>query len=269
MYVAFKQFDGVKVAMASIPITAAIIALTIKPELIFKWFGEKKDEVAKVIDDNTDIGFIGWTKNLIEATSRNDKKHDKLLFSMLSVLILMAVSMINDSGKYNFIYIPILNPVDFMLITIFLLCILLTMTNRAGKIKNKDDYKIFFYTVGLVVISSAAVRFVHNALGVPWSGIMSTAQAQTALTLTMATASVATFIYGSKKLQEKTWYIGAVLMGVVVCKLLFIDRNYMNAVSGIVSFIATGGLLVLVGYFAPMPPDNAAKEKQLKDDSQS
>jgi uncharacterized membrane protein len=43
-------------------------------------------------------------------------------------------------------------------------------------------------------------------------------------------------------------------MGVVLLKLVAVDRRYMGNLEGIISFLAVGLLLVGVGYFAPSPP---------------
>ena len=43
-------------------------------------------------------------------------------------------------------------------------------------------------------------------------------------------------------------------MGVVLAKLVIIDRQYVGNLAGIVSFMAVGALLVLVGRIAPTPP---------------
>jgi uncharacterized membrane protein len=54
---------------------------------------------------------------------------------------------------------------------------------------------------------------------------------------------------------------GAVLMGVVLAKLVFVDRQHLGNRLGIGSFIAYGLLCTLVGYFAPAPPRTATEEE--------
>jgi uncharacterized membrane protein len=46
-------------------------------------------------------------------------------------------------------------------------------------------------------------------------------------------------------------------MGIVMLKLWAVDREYMGNLPGIVSFLAVGLLLVVVGYIAPKPPRSA------------
>ena len=49
-------------------------------------------------------------------------------------------------------------------------------------------------------------------------------------------------------------------MGVVLVKLILVDRGNLGDAWGIGSFIAYGLLCTLVGYFAPAPPRNATQE---------
>ena len=48
--------------------------------------------------------------------------------------------------------------------------------------------------------------------------------------------------------------VGAVLLGVVVLKLFFVELADRGGLYRIVSFIVVGLLLLMVGYFAPVPP---------------
>ena len=56
------------------------------------------------------------------------------------------------------------------------------------------------------------------------------------------------------------WLAGALLMGVVLAKLILVDRGNLGDAWGIGSFIAYGLLCTLVGYFAPAPPRSASEE---------
>jgi len=49
-------------------------------------------------------------------------------------------------------------------------------------------------------------------------------------------------------------------MGIVLAKLLLIDRAHLGNLFGIASFIAYGLLCTVIGYFAPAPPRAGARE---------
>ena len=53
--------------------------------------------------------------------------------------------------------------------------------------------------------------------------------------------------------------LGAGLLGVVVVKLLLIDLSNAGGAERIIAFIAVGVLMLVVGYFAPLPPKSPHK----------
>jgi uncharacterized membrane protein len=50
------------------------------------------------------------------------------------------------------------------------------------------------------------------------------------------------------------WLVGGVLMAVVVAKLFMVDLSRVGTIERIVSFIGVGVLLLVIGYFSPVPP---------------
>ena len=59
---------------------------------------------------------------------------------------------------------------------------------------------------------------------------------------------------------RRSWWIsGSVLLGAVVIKLFLVDLAATGTVERILSFLSVGVLLILIGYFAPIPP---AKSQQ-------
>ncbi len=78
--------------------------------------------------------------------------------------------------------------------------------------------------------------------------------AQTSLTLVWSVLGVVGWVQGSRRGSRPLWLAGAVLMGIVLAKLLLIDRTHLGSAFGIASFIAYGLLCTVIGYFAPAPP---------------
>ena len=56
--------------------------------------------------------------------------------------------------------------------------------------------------------------------------------------------------------------VGAVLLAVVVVKLFIIDLSRISGIERIVSFLGVGVLLLVIGYFAPVPPPRKEGELQ-------
>ena len=61
-------------------------------------------------------------------------------------------------------------------------------------------------------------------------------------------------MYSSRKQKRTLWLVGSILLGFVVLKLFVIDLSARETIERIVSFTGVGLLLMLVGYFSPLPP---------------
>lgn len=152
-------------------------------------------------------------------------------------------------------FVPLLNPIELFQLGVLLGGVLLA--RRAGS----RDWLAILAGVGLVFVTFAALRAVHHWHGSPWStGILDDRVAQATLTVVWSLAGVAAWIVGSRRRHWGVWLAGASLMGIVLLKLMLVDRRYFGDLAGIVSFMAVGGLLVLVGRIAPTPPRSGAAD---------
>ena len=75
-------------------------------------------------------------------------------------------------------------------------------------------------------------------------------------------------VTGHRRWRRAVWAVGAALLGIVVAKLFLVELADRGSLYRIVSFIVVGGLMLAVGYFAPMPPardDEPAHDRPLGD----
>ena len=61
-------------------------------------------------------------------------------------------------------------------------------------------------------------------------------------------------VSGNRAADRTRWLVGASIMAVVVLKLFFVELGNSGGIERIVSFIVVGLLLLLVGWYAPVPP---------------
>jgi uncharacterized membrane protein len=181
--------------------------------------------------------------------------------SALLALALMAGLFVEGSTA-PLPYLPLINPLELSLITIGMLLYALCNGSLRGL------RRIWPYA-GFALVTSATLRAVHYWHGEPWSpDVFDSGVSQMALTLVWSLLGVGAWIVGSKRGDRRLWMGGAVLMGVVLLKLVAVDRHYMGNVPGIVSFMVVGLLLVGVGYIAPSPPklDESGRNEGTPDD---
>jgi len=97
---------------------------------------------------------------------------------------------------------------------------------------------------------------VHHWAGVPFESpaLFASMTLQASLSIAWSIAALALMVSGHRAQDRLRWLLGAVLIGVVVAKLFLIELSNTGGLARIVSFIAVGVLLLVVGYFAPLPP---------------
>ncbi len=60
----------------------------------------------------------------------------------------------------------------------------------------------------------------------------------------------------SKKALRHVWMLGIAVLALVIAKLIFLDLSHTHTITRIVSFIGSGLVMLLIGYFAPLPPES-------------
>ncbi len=119
----------------------------------------------------------------------------------------------------------------------------------------------FAAVFGLALLTMAVARAVHHFAAVPFdfASLARSTVLQASLSLVWGAAGLATMTLGARRAQRGVWLAGAVLMTAVVAKLLVVDLGNAGTVGRIVSFLGVGVLLLIVGYFAPVPPRRDAE----------
>ena len=81
---------------------------------------------------------------------------------------------------------------------------------------------------------------------------------QSALSIFWGVLGFAAMTVAAKQRWRYVWIVGVGLMVVVVAKLFLVDLSSIGTVARIASFLTVGLLLVITGYFAPLPPKREA-----------
>ncbi|AKS19320.1 DUF2339 domain-containing protein [Xanthomonas campestris pv. campestris] len=112
--------------------------------------------------------------------------------------------------------------------------------------------------LGWALLTGSTLHSVHHWGGVPWdTELLGATLSQTSLTIVWSVLGVLGWVIGSRRGQRGLWLGGALLMGLVLAKLVLVDRQHLGNLLGIGSFMAYGLLCTVVGYLAPAPPRQA------------
>jgi uncharacterized membrane protein len=154
-------------------------------------------------------------------------------------------------------YLPLFNPLELPQVGFLLLMLSwYRSTVRDGQhLMTPEALARTLAVAGFLLLTTVTLRSAHFLGGVPWSDAMwNSALAQAALSIVWTVAGIATMLLGKQRGSRAVWIGGGTLMGVVIVKLILIDRQHLHDLTAIVGVLVVGLLLVGVGYFAPVPP---------------
>lgn len=175
------------------------------------------------------------------------------------VLWSLVILPLADGSTRPHVYLPLLNPLD--------LCVAAALGTIAWWLRQARaelepvtgplrPLQAGLAVVAFIGANAALLRAVHHATGLPWdlSRLLAADTTQTALSLFWAVLGLGLMLLANRRASRPTWLAGAGLMAAVVAKLFLVDMAASGALARIVSFIGAGLLLLVVGYFSPLPP---------------
>lgn len=158
--------------------------------------------------------------------------------------------------------LPLLNPLDAVLLTIYIL--IAFWFSRLGSMgKQVDQYRMHLLTAagatGFLWLNAMMLRTLHHWTGIPYTlaDMSRSMLAQATLTVFWTLCALATQIFATRRHMRLLWFVGGALLAITVLKLFVFDLSHVQGVERIISFIGVGVLLLLVGYFSPLPPKAA------------
>uniref|UniRef100_UPI002FC677EE DUF2339 domain-containing protein n=1 Tax=Hydrogenophaga sp. TaxID=1904254 RepID=UPI002FC677EE len=207
------------------------------------------------------LSIFRWDWLAMPLGDRFDASRTALQMVYLAVLGLWWFAGLWLSGDpAPLAWLPLLNPMELAQLAFIALAIRWLWSEQVPLFVQRLRM-LKLASAGFLMVTFTTLRSVHHWGGVAWSpDMLSTSLAQTSLTVVWSVLGVLGWVIGSRRGQRGLWLAGAVLMGVVLAKLVFVDRQHLGNLLGIGSFIAYGLLCTLVGYFAPAPPRAATEE---------
>jgi uncharacterized membrane protein len=162
-------------------------------------------------------------------------------------------------------YVPVLNPLDLAQAR----ALLAVATWFVGVRRALPDARLPSNTIAIrvlgavlfIVLNGMLLRTLHHYAGVPFQldAMLRSMLVQAAFSLFWTLLAMAAMVLATRRGLRALWMVGAVLLGVVVVKLFLVDLSSTGTVERVISFISVGVLVIVVGYFAPVPPKSQEK----------
>ena len=161
-------------------------------------------------------------------------------------------------------YVPLLNPLDIAQMLIFVISIFWWKAVVAADVEDRKDVPFTWPVTALCVAifywaNAVLLRTLHHYAGVEYQvpAMLHSNLVQMSLSIFWAALALGTMFLATRRRIRQMWIVGSILMAVVVLKLFVVDLSSVGTVERIVSFIAVGVLMLVIGYVAPVPPKNA------------
>jgi uncharacterized membrane protein len=199
----------------------------------------------------------------VSAYSREYRVYAAAPLALLMLGWFWLANVASDGNAEPLPYVPLINPLELgLLFALFGVYVWSrnSMTQLAVREDNAAIATQGIAGVSLFVFFTALVmRTAHHWSGVPFEldPLLESMRVQAGLSIVWTLMALSLMIGGHLRRRREVWLIGAALIGVVVAKLFFVELSNRGGLARIVSFIGVGVLLLVVGYFAPLPPKRA------------
>lgn len=152
-------------------------------------------------------------------------------------------------------YLPLFNPMELAAVGLLWFGFR-TLPHGAwsGEVRRFAAYALS--ALAFFTLSAGVMRLWHFYGGIGWNlaELLRSVGLQASLSVVWAGAAIVLMVAGNRSGSRGRWIGGASLMGMVVVKLFLVELGNSGGIERIASFIIVGLLLLLVGWFAPVPP---------------
>lgn len=188
----------------------------------------------------------------------------------------VLVAVTSNGNARPLPYVPLLNPTD-LTVALALLAAALWLT----RVRQSDlpvpawiqdaRWTLVLCGLGFVAVNTVWLRVAHHYAGVPWDAeqLFASFLVQAGYSILWTLLALGLMLVAHRRLARPVWMGGAVLLGLTVAKLFLVDLSNRGGSERIVAFIAVGVMMLVVGYFAPIPPAAAPAAPGNADDERS
>lgn len=158
-------------------------------------------------------------------------------------------------------YLPLVNPLD-----IVQLCAFGALWGWTKRIRSERQeralveiataYSYGVFGLAFVWFNAMLARTVHHFAQVPFDAdaLFHSDTFQVTVSVTWAMVALSLMWWTSRIRWRTVWFVGATLLGATIVKLFLIDLSRLGSGAKILTFLAVGLLVLLIGYLSPVPP---------------
>jgi len=173
----------------------------------------------------------------------------------------VATNVTMPGNPYPLPFLPLLNPLDlaefFVVLVLSRFWLYLQSAQLAGfgPIPQRPVFAALAL-LAFVWLNAALLRSLHQLAGVAFEvgALLQSNLVETSISIFWTVIALTTMLVATRKHARVVWLTAAGLLGVVIAKLFLVDLSHVGTVERIVSFVGVGVLMLVIGYFSPLPP---------------
>lgn len=173
----------------------------------------------------------------------------------------LRTNLTQSGSPWPLPYLPLVNPLDG--VTLLVLISLAALYREIPLVlpelvENLPERELRIAGCGVIFfwLNVILLRTIHHWCGVPFTfqELFASLTVQTTITIFWCLLAMGAMTLATRRGLREIWLSGAGLLGAVVIKLFMIDLAGHGSVARIVSFVVVGLLILLIGWFSPVPP---------------
>ncbi|MBK7000710.1 MAG: DUF2339 domain-containing protein [Rhodoferax sp.] len=173
----------------------------------------------------------------------------------------LLVALRSNGNAHPLPYVPLLNPTDLTIALALAACSLWLLRIRQSDLPvpplvHHARWPLVLAGLVFIALNTAWLRVAHHYADVPWnaSRLFDSFLVQAGYSILWTLLALGLMLLAHRRQVRMLWTTGAALLGLTLAKLFLIDLSNRGGSERIVAFIAVGVLMLVVGYFAPIPP---------------
>ena len=239
--------------MTNLVLVLIVTTLSLHYMLDNQGFSDAVVETSWILPTVATILLLGGEKLYGTRLAEFKSLYKDKIRGMLLVVALIWCFLANFVEVDSSWYIPLFNLLELIQLAVLVLAgLYIYRSNLSFK---SVAFRVLA-VLGLIFATAIYARAISHYMDLNYSfdTLASNLIFQTGLSILWASIGLGFMLLSKKYANREFWIVGFGLLAVTVAKLFLVELSNSGTVERIVSFIAVGALMLLIGYIVPIPP---------------
>ncbi|MBW7983662.1 DUF2339 domain-containing protein [Enterobacillus tribolii] len=181
-------------------------------------------------------------------------------------LLFLVMGNLHDGVMIDWRYLPLINPLEegamFVLLALIFWGRFLRRTYAEAEPWLTRALPLFVAAMLFWWGNGMILRALSYYADISWRvyALWPSRLVQTTFALLWMLAALVVMLWSTRHRSRQGWFSGAALLGIVIVKLMLVDSARGGGLARAVAFIGVAVLVLIIGYFSPLPPKAGREE---------